>query len=150
MLFLKISQNSQENTCARVSFLAKLQLLGLQLIKKETLAQVFSSEFWEISKNTFFKEHLWTTASEYCESDLIRPKAILKISFDRYWDKTWSECLLTTISSITPDNHYAKSDFIKITLRHRCSPVNLLHIFRTPFSKNTSGGLLLHILCRVI
>ena len=24
-----------------------------------------------------------------------------------------------------------------------CSPVNLLYIFRTPFSKNTSGGLLL-------
>ena len=24
---------------------------------------MFSSEFWEISKNTFFTEHLWTTAS---------------------------------------------------------------------------------------
>ena len=32
-------------------------------IKKETLAQVFSCEFYEISKNTFFTEHLWTTAS---------------------------------------------------------------------------------------
>ena len=26
-------------------------------IKKETLAQVFSCEFWKISKNTFFVEH---------------------------------------------------------------------------------------------
>ena len=26
---------------------------------------------------------------------------------------------------------------------HGCSPVNLLHIFSTPFSKNTSGRLLL-------
>ena len=34
-------------------------------------------------------------------------------------------------------------NFIEITLRHRCCPVNLLHIFRTPFPKNTSGGLLL-------
>ena len=34
-------------------------------IKKETLAQVFSSEFHEISKNTFFTEHLWTTASVF-------------------------------------------------------------------------------------
>ena len=34
-------------------------------IKKETLAQLFSCEFCEISKNTFFTEHLWTTASEY-------------------------------------------------------------------------------------
>ena len=28
------------------------------LLKKETLAQVFSCEFCEISKNTFFTEHL--------------------------------------------------------------------------------------------
>ena len=32
-------------------------------------------------------------------------------------------------------------NFIEITLRHRCSPVNLLHICRTSFSKNTSGRL---------
>ena len=32
-------------------------------IKKETLAQVFYCEFCEISKNTFFTEHLWATAS---------------------------------------------------------------------------------------
>ena len=34
-------------------------------------------------------------------------------------------------------------NFIEITLRHGCSPVNLLHIFGLPFSKNTSGRLLL-------
>ena len=34
-------------------------------------------------------------------------------------------------------------NFIKITLRHECSPVNLLHIFRIPFLKNTSGWPLL-------
>ena len=33
-------------------------------------------------------------------------------------------------------------NFIEITLRHGCSPVNLLHIFRTLFSRNTSGWLL--------
>ena len=32
-------------------------------INKETLAQVFSCEFCEISKNAFFTERLWTTAS---------------------------------------------------------------------------------------
>ena len=37
------------------------------------------------------------------------------------------------------------SNFIEIPLRHGCSPVNLLHIFRTPFRKNTAGGLLLNI-----
>ena len=35
-----------------------LQGLGLQLDEKETLAQVFSSEFCETLKNTFFIEHL--------------------------------------------------------------------------------------------
>ena len=44
-VLLEISQNSQENICARVSFSIKLQ--------KEALAQVLSCEFCEISKNTF-------------------------------------------------------------------------------------------------
>ena len=34
-------------------------------------------------------------------------------------------------------------NFIEAVLRNRCSPVNLLHIFRTPFYKNTHGRLLL-------
>ena len=36
-----------------------------------------------------------------------------------------------------------QSNFIEITLRHGCSLLNLLHIFRIPFLKNTSGWLLL-------
>ena len=38
-----------------------------------------------------------------------------------------------------------QSNVIEIGLRYGCSPVNLLHIFRTPFPKNTSGWLLLWI-----
>ena len=38
-----------------------------------------------------------------------------------------------------------QSNFIEIALRHGCSPVNLLYIFRTPFPKNTSRWLLLKI-----
>ena len=37
------------------------------------------------------------------------------------------------------------SNFFEIALRHWCFPVNLLHIFRTPFYKNTYGGMLLMI-----
>ena len=33
-----------------------------KIIVKETLEQVFSCEFYEISKNTFFTEHVWATA----------------------------------------------------------------------------------------
>ena len=50
-VFLEISQNSLENTCARVSISIKLQ--AFNFIQKETLAQVFSCEIFEISKNTF-------------------------------------------------------------------------------------------------
>ena len=102
-VFLEISQNSQENTCARVSFLIKLQASGFfwipfflivevfflhilyefhqikfnvmkytlncvlwnslkeifhsvssHLVKKDTLAQVFSCEFCKISMEIFF------------------------------------------------------------------------------------------------
>ena len=36
-----------------------------------------------------------------------------------------------------------QSNLNEITLRHRRFPVNLLHIFRTPFPKNSSRGMLL-------
>ena len=41
-------------------------------------------------------------------------------------------------------NKDAKATLLKSQLR-MCSPVNLLHTFRTPLPKNTSGGLLLSI-----
>ena len=63
-LYLEIFQNSQENTCARVSFLIKLQAWARNFIKKETLVQALSCEFCEISWNTFFTEHLRATASD--------------------------------------------------------------------------------------
>ena len=50
-VFLKFLQNSQENTCGKVSLSIKLQS-ACNFIKKEGLAQVFSGEFCEISKNT--------------------------------------------------------------------------------------------------
>ena len=56
-VFLEILQNSQENTGTRVSFLIKLK--ACNFIKKQALLQVFSCKFWEVSKNTFFIEHLW-------------------------------------------------------------------------------------------
>ena len=54
-LLIEILQNSQENTCARVSF----------SVKKETLTQMFSCEFCEISKNTFYYRTPLLAASVY-------------------------------------------------------------------------------------
>ena len=58
--------NSQENTCARVYFLIKLQSEAGNFIKKETLAEVFSCEFCEILKNTFFYRTPSVAASDAC------------------------------------------------------------------------------------
>ena len=48
-----------------VSFLIKFKVEACNLIKNETLAQVFFCEFGEIYKNTFFTDHLRATTSEY-------------------------------------------------------------------------------------
>ena len=53
-VFLKILQNSQENTCARASFLIKLQASDL-----------FSCEFYKIFQNTFFQRIQPVAASVY-------------------------------------------------------------------------------------
>ena len=73
MVLLEISQNSQENTYARVSLLTKLHALGLRLatlLKKRLWhrcvpvnfanfpTQVFPCEMRKIFKNTFSTEHL--------------------------------------------------------------------------------------------
>ena len=73
-VLLEISQNSQENTCARVSFLIKVQASACSFIKKETLAQVFScatslkKRLWHTSfpvnfakflRKSFLKKHIW-------------------------------------------------------------------------------------------
>ena len=54
-LFLKISQNSQENTCNRISF----QPTICNFIEKETPAYTFFCEF-----DNFFQEHLYYGTQE--------------------------------------------------------------------------------------
>ena len=44
-------------------FFNKVAGLACNFTKKETPAQLFSCEFCDISKNTFFTEHPWRTAS---------------------------------------------------------------------------------------
>ena len=63
-MFLEISQNSQENTCARASLLIKWQASGE---KTKTLTQDFPREFCEISKNTFFYRTPLVVASDSLE-----------------------------------------------------------------------------------
>ena len=53
-VFLNVSQNSQDNTCVGVSFHSSFRPEACNFIKKETLVQVISCEFSEISPNTLF------------------------------------------------------------------------------------------------
>ena len=55
----EFSQNSRENICARVSFLIKLQASACNFVKRDTLAQVFFSEFCKISACNFIKKRPW-------------------------------------------------------------------------------------------
>ena len=54
--------------------------------------------------------------------------------------------VLKICSKFTGEHPYRsaklQSNFIEITFQHGCSPVNLLHIFRIPFLKNTLPWLL--------
>ena len=54
------------------------------------------------------------------------------------------------IPNLQSDFKVLESNFIGITLRDGCSPVNLLHILRTHFPENTSGGLLLNLVIHFI
>ena len=61
--------------------------------------------------------------------------------------------VLKICSKFTGEHPYRsaklQSNFIEITFQHGCSPVNLMHIFRTPYPKNTCGWLLLSLLYRL-
>ena len=58
--FFKISYYSQEKTCVGIFFNKAIRLNVCNFIEKR---QVFSCEYFDIIKNTYFEEHLQTTAS---------------------------------------------------------------------------------------
>ena len=76
-VFLEMSQNWQENTCARDYFLIKF-------IKKETLTQVSSCKFCDISKNTSFHRTPLVAASEVVKKICFKLFRILQIEYIKY------------------------------------------------------------------
>ena len=77
---------------------------------------------------------------EYWSARSSRPEAFLEKDVLKICSKFTGEHPCPSVISIK-----LLYNFIEITLRHGYSLVNLLHIFRTPIFKNTSGGLLLFI-----
>ena len=64
MLPSEISQNLQENTCAKASFLIKKGLGPSTLLKKKLWRRCFPVNFAKFLNSLFFTEHLRLAASE--------------------------------------------------------------------------------------
>ena len=112
-------------------------------MKLQALVHVFYYEFHEIFKKIFFTEYR-TTASG--ETSSMKSEHTNQLSRGVLREKC-SE----NIQQIYRRASMPKCDFNKValqfcfTLRHGCSPVNLLHIFRIHFPKNKYGRLLLSL-----
>ena len=102
----------------------------------------YSSSGGMYAERRFLFQNWFNTVSKYrsSHSEVFFKKGVLKIC-----SKFTGQHPFRRVVSIK-----LLCNFIKIALRHMCSPANLLHIFRTPFLKNTSGRLLLQVFCTFV
>ena len=107
-----------------------MSLEGLQLY--------WTQASWFLLKITFLMNCLgfWVTITRTSTSS--RPEVFLRKGVLKMYSKFTGEHPCRSAISIK-----LFCNFIEISLRYGCSPVNLLHIFRTSFPKNTSEWLLL-------
>ena len=112
--------------------IALLIVLWLRCNHSEIISRCFILTFQISGDNIFISSHqscFIKTQKQPTEVFLL--KGVLKIC-----GKFTEEC--RSVISIK-----LLCNFIQIALQYGCSPVDFLHIFGTPFSKNTSGWLLL-------
>ena len=99
-------------------------------------------------QNTFSQEHLWVAASVY--SNKIIYKVWLKMSVSTTEEKNAVRSSHQRCSIKKGVLRPQTCNFIKKRLWHTCIPVNFAKFLRTPFSKNTSGWLLLCCVMQVM
>ena len=110
----------------------------MRIVKLWVAADKFRASFVQIQTSFKVKQsshHIPKRSSEKPRSshpEVFLGKAVLKI----YSKFTGEHPCRSTVSI------KLQSNFIEIALGHGCSPVNLLHSFRIPLPKNTSGWLL--------
>ena len=125
------------NTLSATIFENSFELLLLPYLRQaDKLTYILSIVFafrWKTRKNENFSSFRssWSEQKQPSLRTVFLRKVVLKIC-----SKFTGEHSCRIVISVK-----LLCNFIETTLRHWCSPVNLLHIFRTPFSKNTSGGL---------
>ena len=109
-VFLEISQNSHENTSARVSFLIKLQArlflnkvtgAACNFIEKETLAQVFPVNFAKFLRTPFLQN---TSGGCFC----LFIRTLFNI-YQKYEIRTISKKLLLNIKFLLYKKHFFSS-----------------------------------------
>ena len=155
-VFLQISQNSQENTCARVSFpwfFAKFLIIAFiiehlwwlllnfwnsfQLCYKRTQVQVFSYEFCKTSENSFSVKQSKTISSDlYCSNLvylLVSSITVGKVYFYRTYWKGWGITQFFKIQIygiITLSHHFEKEIYQYVKIKQLAK--------KNIFFKNTS------------
>ena len=113
-------QTETENTCSWIHFCQFIYCWPVCMSVNRTMND---------KVNRFFLNHFIRSSSP----EVFLGKGALKTWSIFTGDHSWRSVVSVKLLR----------NFFEITFPHECSPANLLHIFRTYFPKNTSGGLLL-------
>ena len=106
-------------------------------LESQISVQVFTKYFLRsVPANKYYTDIFQATTTSRCSPpQIFLGKGVLKICSKFTGERLYRSVISTKLLS----------NFIEITLWHGFSSVNLLHNFRKPFPRNTSGGLLLHL-----
>ena len=103
--------------------------------------------FHNIYSNQLVAEWVLLNINQTRQKTIVRIVWIILYSEAAFQRFSLKRMFLKCATNLQENTHTAIKllcNFTKIALRRGCSRVNLLHIFRTPFPKNASGGLPLY------
>ena len=128
-----------------ILYVEKCLLVCTENIFSSVIDNNYAMKFWEDSKwkwdegrVIWEKKRISSLNKITCRSS--RPEVFLVKRTLKICNKFTGEHPCRSVISIK-----LQSNFIELTLRYGCSPLNLLHTFKTPFTKNSYGGLLLNL-----
>ena len=117
-MFLEISQNSQENTCATVSFLIKLQAKVCNFIEKRLWHRCFPVTFTKFLRTPFLTEHLFYRPRP---GDCFWIKVFKGVDFKRFRSQTYLYGNQNYHSSINRLIIISTIEYLISTERFKCS-----------------------------